>query len=115
MKILYLETSSKNCSVAISDGEKLLCSTEEVSENYKLIPKNGVYIVSAIVNSQTIFGMMNIGTNPTVGGQTQTIEANFLDFSDDLYDKKLKIELLLPVNDEGRCKKFVPWIKVFLH
>lgn len=35
MKILYLETSSKNCSVAISDGEKLLCSTEEISENYK--------------------------------------------------------------------------------
>lgn len=35
MKILYLETSSKNCSVAISDGEKVLCVTEEVSENYK--------------------------------------------------------------------------------
>lgn len=35
MKILYLETSSKNCSVAISDHEKLLCLCEEVSENYK--------------------------------------------------------------------------------
>lgn len=35
MKILYLETSSKNCSVAISDGEKLLCLCEEVSEKYK--------------------------------------------------------------------------------
>lgn len=35
MKILYLETSSKNCSVAISDDEKLLCLTEEISENYK--------------------------------------------------------------------------------
>jgi tRNA threonylcarbamoyladenosine biosynthesis protein TsaB len=35
MKILYIETSSKNCSVAISDDEKLLCLTEEVSENYK--------------------------------------------------------------------------------
>ena len=35
MKILYLETSSKNCSVAISDDEKLLCVCEEVSENYK--------------------------------------------------------------------------------
>lgn len=35
MKILYLETSSKNCSVAISENEKLLCLTEEVSENYK--------------------------------------------------------------------------------
>lgn len=35
MKILYLETSSKNCSVAISDNENLLCAAEEVSENYK--------------------------------------------------------------------------------
>ena len=35
MKILYLETSSKNCSVAISDNETLLCVAEEVSENYK--------------------------------------------------------------------------------
>lgn len=35
MKILHIETSSKNCSVAISDGEQLLCVCEEVSENYK--------------------------------------------------------------------------------
>lgn len=35
MKILYLETSSKNCSVAIFDNDKLLCVSEEVSENYK--------------------------------------------------------------------------------
>jgi len=35
MKILHLETSSRNCSVAISDGYKLLCLCEEVSDNYK--------------------------------------------------------------------------------
>lgn len=35
MKILYLETSSKNCSVAIFDNKKLLCVSEEVSDNYK--------------------------------------------------------------------------------
>lgn len=35
MKILHLETSSKNCSVAISDGGELLCLCEEASENYK--------------------------------------------------------------------------------
>ena len=35
MKILHIETSSKNCSVAISDGEILLCLCEEVSDNYK--------------------------------------------------------------------------------
>ena len=35
MKILHLETSSKNCSVAISEGKKLLSLCEESSENYK--------------------------------------------------------------------------------
>ena len=35
MKILHLETSSKNCSVAISDGNEILCVCEEISENYK--------------------------------------------------------------------------------
>lgn len=35
MKILHIETSSKNCSVAISDDEKILCLCEEISENYK--------------------------------------------------------------------------------
>ncbi|MDR2206516.1 MAG: tRNA (adenosine(37)-N6)-threonylcarbamoyltransferase complex dimerization subunit type 1 TsaB [Flavobacteriaceae bacterium] len=35
MKILHIETSSKNCSVAVSDAEKLLCLCEEISEDYK--------------------------------------------------------------------------------
>lgn len=35
MKILHLETSSKNCSVAVSEGTRLLCVCEEASEGYK--------------------------------------------------------------------------------
>lgn len=35
MRILHIETSSKNCSVAISDNEEMLCICEEISENYK--------------------------------------------------------------------------------
>lgn len=35
MKILHIETSSKNCSVSISDGDQILCLCEEISENYK--------------------------------------------------------------------------------
>jgi len=35
MKILHIETSSKNCSVAISDGGEMVCLCEEISENYK--------------------------------------------------------------------------------
>lgn len=48
MKILYLETSSKNCSVAISDDEKLLCLTEEVSDNYKQSESLHVFVEWAL-------------------------------------------------------------------
>ncbi|TZF92744.1 tRNA (adenosine(37)-N6)-threonylcarbamoyltransferase complex dimerization subunit type 1 TsaB [Chryseobacterium panacisoli] len=48
MKILYLETSSKNCSVAISDNEKLLCVCEEVSENYKQSESLHTYVEWAL-------------------------------------------------------------------
>ena len=74
----------------------------KIEEDYKLIPQNGVYVVKSFINEKEVFGMMNIGTNPTVGGQIQTIETNFLDFSDDLYDKKLKIELLHRIRSEEK-------------
>ncbi|MGG5209375.1 tRNA (adenosine(37)-N6)-threonylcarbamoyltransferase complex dimerization subunit type 1 TsaB [Chryseobacterium sp. MIQD13] len=48
MKILYLETSSRNCSVAISDDEKLLCLCEEVSENYKQSESLHTYVEWAL-------------------------------------------------------------------
>jgi len=51
-----------------------------IKEDYKLIPKNGVYIVKSNFNNQPLQGMMNIGTRPTVNGKSQTIEVNFFDF-----------------------------------
>ncbi len=48
MKILYLETSSRNCSVAVSDNEKLLCVCEEVSENYKQSESLHTYVEWAL-------------------------------------------------------------------
>ncbi|NDI98008.1 bifunctional riboflavin kinase/FAD synthetase [Flavobacterium sp. LaA7.5] len=64
-----------------------------IEEDYKLIPADGVYVVSATIEGKTIQGMMNIGTNPTVGGTKQTIEINFLDFDGNLYGKELRINL----------------------
>jgi riboflavin kinase/FMN adenylyltransferase len=37
---------------------------------------------------------MNIGVNPTVDGTKQSIEVHFFDLDQDLYGRKLKIELL---------------------
>ncbi|QYJ69230.1 bifunctional riboflavin kinase/FAD synthetase [Flavobacterium litorale] len=64
-----------------------------IDEDYKLIPAKGAYIVSSIINGKAVAGMMNIGSNPTVGGTAQTIEVHFLDFEGDLYGKALKINL----------------------
>lgn len=75
----------------------------EIPENYKLIPKNGVYVVRSQIDGKSYFGMMNIGTNPTVGGETKTIETYFLNLDKDLYGKKLQIEMLVRIRDE---KKF---------
>jgi riboflavin kinase/FMN adenylyltransferase len=72
----------------------------KIEEKYKLIPQNGVYLVQTIINSKAIQGMMNIGTNPTVGGQEQSIEIHLLDFEDDLYDQELKISILNRIRDE---------------
>ena len=76
----------------------------KIEEEYKLIPQNGVYVVKSTIDQKEVFGMMNIGTNPTVGGQFKTIETNFLDFSGDLYDKELKIELLYRIRSEEKFK-----------
>lgn len=66
----------------------------QMEENYKLIPRNGVYVVKSAINQKTVFGMMNIGFNPSVAGENLAIEIHFFDFDEDLYDQKLSVSLL---------------------
>ncbi|APY10809.1 riboflavin biosynthesis protein RibF [Seonamhaeicola sp. S2-3] len=86
-------------------GKKLGFPTANinVTENYKLIPKHGSYIVKSNIEGVTIYGMMNIGMNPTVNGKKETIEVNFFNFNKDIYNQPIKIELLKRIRDE---KKF---------
>ena len=46
--------------------------------------------------------MMNIGFNPTVNGQKQTIEVNLFDFDADLYGKKIQVSLLQYLREEQK-------------
>jgi riboflavin kinase/FMN adenylyltransferase len=78
----------------------------EISENYKLIPKNGVYIVTAIVNKKTIFGMMNIGVKPTLGDNIPSIEVHLLDFSEDIYGQKIQVNVIERLRDEQKFDSF---------
>ncbi len=73
-----------------------------IEEDYKLIPKTGVYVVMSVIDTKTVYGMMNIGNRPTVNGGNQTIEVNFFDFNEDLYGKTLTIDLLYFLRDEQK-------------
>ncbi|WP_396143548.1 bifunctional riboflavin kinase/FAD synthetase [Flavobacterium sp.] len=74
----------------------------KINEDYKLIPKNGVYIVKSNYDKKTIFGLMNIGTRPTVDGTNQTIEVFFLDFDKTIYDETLTIEIIEFIREEQK-------------
>ncbi|APY08249.1 riboflavin biosynthesis protein RibF [Winogradskyella sp. J14-2] len=74
-----------------------------IKESYKLIPRDGVYIVKSKIEDTIVYGMMNIGTNPTVSGKTRSIEVHFFDFDKDIYGKKLRVEFLHWLRSE---KKF---------
>ena len=74
----------------------------QINESYKLLPKNGVYIVSSEINDILYFGMMNIGNNPTLGENEQSIEVHYFDMSENIYNKKLKISILEHIRDEQK-------------
>ena len=74
----------------------------QIKEDYKLIPKNGVYIVKSTFEKEIIYGMMNIGNRPTVGGENQTIEVNFFNFDRDIYAKLITVEILECIREEHK-------------
>ena len=74
----------------------------EIKENYKLIPQNGVYIVKSIIEDKVIFGMMNIGFNPTVNGENRSIEVHYFDFNADLYHQNVRVSILKRIRSEQK-------------
>jgi len=73
-------------------------------DRHKLIPGNGVYLVSSNIDGKNVFGMANIGLRPTFKNDiTPTIEVNFLEFDGNLYDRDLYISFKSYIRPE---KKF---------
>lgn len=77
-----------------------------IYESYKLVPKNGVYVVQSLFDGKQVYGMMNIGFNPTVEEPTvsetrpERIEINFFDFNENLYGKVIQIDIIDRLRDE---------------
>lgn len=74
----------------------------QVTEDYKLIPKDGVYAVYSYIDGRKVYGMMSIGKNPTIEGKGASIEVYFFDFNGNLYDQKLTIEFVQYLREEQK-------------
>lgn len=74
----------------------------QVAEDYKLIPPIGVYVVGVTVKGTDYYGMLSVGTNPTVGGTEKTIEVYIFDFNDTIYNEEITVRFLTKIRDEEK-------------
>ncbi len=63
-------------------------------EPEQALPEDGVYATLAHVEDKVYQSVTNIGVKPTFGKGERTVEVHILDFTGDLYGRKLTIELV---------------------
>jgi len=86
-------------------GRKIGFPTANLSIDfpYKLIPALGVYAVSVQLNGKQYKGMLNIGHRPTLNnGENLSIEVHILDFNENIYQQKIRLELVKFLRPEAK-------------
>ena len=85
-------------------GSKIGFPTANISQDdeWKILPKNGVYAVKVWLKHQSYFGMLNIGNRPTILDDNFVIEVHLFDFDSIIYNHELKIEFIQRIRDERR-------------
>lgn len=86
-------------------GRKLGIPTANIEPltPHKLLPRQGVYLVSAQLDGQKIYGMANIGTRPTFTDDVlPTLEVHFLEWDKMLYDREIVISFLKFIREERK-------------
>ena len=69
-------------------------------DQLKLLPKKGAYIVDVFLGERKLKGMLSIGTNPTVFGNSLSAEVYILDFDEDIYGKEISVNFREFLHDE---------------
>ena len=86
------------------EGRKLGFPTANLQLDHedKLVPREGIYAVRAVVGGRTLGGALHLGPRPTFPGFTPTIELHVLDFSGDLYGARIRVEFVARLRDVAR-------------
>jgi riboflavin kinase/FMN adenylyltransferase len=86
-------------------GRKLGLPTANIqpSEDQKLLPKNGVYLVSAYIDGKNVYGMANVGIRPTFTDDIHPrLEVHFFDWNKMLYGREVMVAFLKFIRDERK-------------
>ena len=75
----------------------------KIESQWKIMPKDGVYAVKVFINNQQYFGMLNLGSRPSISDDSFVIEVHLFDFKSNVYNKELDIKFIERIRDE---KKF---------
>lgn len=81
-------------------GRLLGFPTANIRPTDGLIPKVGVYAVRIHTDDKIYEGLTNIGSNPTFGKGSISVETHILDFSGDLLGKSIRITFIERLRDE---------------
>ena len=85
-------------------GGKLLgIPTANINLQDELCPKTGIYAVTVEHNDRIFRGVANIGYSPTFEDNEFTVEVHLLDFAENIYDEKIRVNFIERIRDE---KKF---------
>jgi riboflavin kinase / FMN adenylyltransferase len=85
-------------------GRLLGFPTANIVPQDELLPKTGVYAVTALINGRTYNGVTNVGYNPTFADKALSVETHILDFSQDIVGEAIKITFLHRLRDEKAFK-----------
>ena len=79
----------------------------DVSDEFKLIERQGVYATIADIDGKSYPSMTYIGKRPTMhDNRPQSIETHIIGFDRDLYDKEIKIRFVDFVRDDKKFDNF---------
>jgi riboflavin kinase/FMN adenylyltransferase len=85
-------------------GGKLLgIPTANINLQDELCPKTGIYAVTVEYHNRLYRGVANIGYSPTFDDNEFTVEVHLLDFSENIYGEKIRVNFIERIRDE---KKF---------
>ena len=81
-------------------GSQLGFPTANIKLYDELCPKFGVYAVTVETIHGNFKGVANIGFSPTFGDGMFTIEVHILDFKEDIYDSRIRVNMVERLRDE---------------